>query len=76
MRILSLVAVMVALLLVALLSKRQLDTVQAPRPAQAASAVHTPAQARQVSQQVQDDINRISQERSKQLEQNLERSEP
>lgn len=79
MRILSLVAVMVALLVVALLSKRQLAAVQAPEPAGAVggtSAVQTPAKARQMRQQVQDDINRISQERGKQLEQSLERSEP
>jgi hypothetical protein len=83
-RALGLLGLLIALVVAAVALKHQL----AAQPkglravdgsgsqAQAAVPDAGAAQARQVPQQVQDDVNRIMQEHSKQLEQNVERSAP
>ncbi len=79
MRILSLVSLVVVLLIVAVLAKKQMGVPQAVAPSAsaaggelAAPVVNNPQQARQVQQQVQTDINNMMQNRAGQLEQELE----
>ena len=79
MRILSLVSLVVVLLIVAVLAKKQMGVTQAVAPAASAASgeltaptVNNPQQARQVQQQVQTDINNMMQNRAGQLEQELE----
>ena len=80
-RALGLLSLLIALLVVAWLVKHQLSAQHLAKPAQATSAVDgvasapgvsTPAQGRQVQQQVQDDLNRMAQERAKQIDQGVE----
>jgi hypothetical protein len=82
-RALGLLGLLIALLMVGVLLKHQLAATH--QPAAAASAnevgastpdVRTPAQGRQVQQQVQDDMNRTMQEHSKQIDQSVERNAP
>jgi len=84
-RIFGFVALLIVLLLVSVSLKHQLAAQRGLGAVQAGAMkgsdasqpdVNSPAQGRQVQQQVQDDVNRIMQEHSKQLEQNVERSAP
>jgi hypothetical protein len=84
-RALGLLGLLIALLMVGVLLKHQLAATHQPAAAAAASAnevgastpdVRTPAQGRQVQQQVQDDMNRTMQEHSKQIDQSVERNAP
>lgn len=79
------IGLLIALLIVGVLLKNQLSAQHRIKPAQAASSpeagvsvpdVDTPAQGRQVQQQIQDDVNKAMQDRSKQLDQDMERSAP
>lgn len=83
MRSLSLLSLVVVLLIVAVLVKKQLGAVQAVAPAASVSSdavvvpnVSTPQQARQLPQQVQTDVNNMMQNRSGQLDQELENKQP
>ena len=83
MRSLSLLSLVVVLLIVGLLIKKQFS----PEPSltSAASAasdavvvpdVSSPQQARHVPQQVQNDVNQMMHNRSEQLEQELDKTQP
>ncbi len=81
MRILALVSLLIALLAVALLSRHQLAAVRVPASDGAAASrpdplaaqnADTADQARQVQQQVRDDVNKMMQDRAAQVEQGLE----
>ena len=83
MRIFSLLSLVVVLLIVAVVAKKQLGITQATAPA--ASAVsgeaslpvaNNPQQARQLTQQVQKDVNSMMQSRGGQLEQDLDKTQP
>lgn len=83
MRSLSLLSLVVVLLVVAVLVKKQLGAVQATAPAASAASdgvtvppVSSPQQALQVPQQVQRDVNGLMQERSGQLDQELDSKRP
>jgi outer membrane receptor protein involved in Fe transport len=83
MRSLSLLSLVVVLLIVAVLVKKQLGTVQPVAPAAPVASdtlavpnVSTPQQARQLPQQVQTDVNSMMQNRSGQLDQELENKQP
>ena len=83
MRSLSLLSLVVVLLIVAVLVKKQLGAVQAVAPAAsvgsdtvAVPSVSTPQQARQLPQQMQTDVTSMMQNRSDQLDQELERKQP
>ncbi len=80
MRSLSLLSLVVVLLIVGLLVKKQVSP--GPSPASPASAasdavvvpdVSSPQQARQVPHQVQNDVNQMMHNRSEQLEQELDK---
>jgi sensor histidine kinase regulating citrate/malate metabolism len=80
-RALGLLSLLIALLVVGLMFKHQLNAQHVQRSVPAASSadglasapeISTPAQARQVQQQVQDDLNRLTQERGKQIDQGVE----
>lgn len=83
MRIFSLLSLVVVLLIVAVVAKKQLGITQATVPA--ASAVsgevsapvaNNPQQARQLTQQVQQDVNQLMQSRGGQLDQDLDNKQP
>lgn len=83
MRSLSLLSLVVVLLIVAVLVKKQLGAVHSTAPAASAASdavlvpnVSTPQQARQVPQQVKTDVNSMMQNRSGQLDQELENKQP
>ena len=82
-RVFSLVAMLMALLIVALLYKHQINAQGVAKPSVAASEVNglpsvpevnTPAQGKQLQQQIQDDLNKAAQEQRRQLDQSVERS--
>lgn len=82
-RVFGLVGLLVSLLVVALLYKHQVKAQVAAQPAATASSadglpptpeVNTPAQGRQLQQQIQNDLNKATQDHSQQLEQGVERS--
>lgn len=83
MRILSLMSLVLVLLIVAILAKKQLGVTQADAPAASASsgelaapAVNNAQQAKQVVQQIQLDTNSLMQDRARQLDQDLENKQP
>jgi len=83
LRVFGLVALLISLLIVALLYKHQLQVQGAAKTAAAASnadaslsvpQLNTAAQGQQLQQQIQNDLNKATQEHSQQLEQGVERS--
>ena len=83
MRIFSLLSLVVALLIVAVLAKKQLGITKATAPAASAVSgeasapvVNNPQQARQLTQQVQQDINSMMEGRGGQLDQELDKQQP
>jgi hypothetical protein len=83
MRIFSLLSLVVVLLIVVVVAKKQLGVVHSTAPAASAASdvvttpnVSTPQQARQLPQQVQTDVNTMMQNRSGQLDQELEGKQP
>ena len=83
-RVLGLVGVLMALLIVALLYKHQISAQGVAKPSQAVASdvgglasvpeVNTPAQGKQLQQQIQNDLNKAAQDQRQQLEQSVERS--
>lgn len=71
-RVFGLIGLLIALLLVGVLIKHQWGAQHGLGPVQAASS----AQAHQLEQQVQDDVNKAMQDRSKQLDQAMEHTAP
>lgn len=83
MRIFSLLSLVVVLLIVAVVAKKQLGITQATAPAASAASgevsapvANNPQQARQLTQQVQQDVNSMMQGRGGQLDQDLDKTEP
>ena len=83
MRIFSLLSLVVVLLIVAVVAKKQLGITQAPAPAASAASgevsapvANNPQQARQLTQQVQQDVNSMMQGRGGQLDQDLDKTQP
>ena len=83
MRIFSLLSLVVVLLIVAVVAKKQLGITQATAPAASAvsgeaslTVANNPQQARQLTQQVQKDVNSMMQSRGGQLEQDLDKTQP
>jgi len=75
-RLFGLLGLLVALAVVGVLAARQLKASHGPAALSSAASgtvaapdVRTPAQALQVQQQVQNDVNKLMQDRNKQLEQ-------
>ena len=82
-RVFGLVALLISLLIVALLYKHQINAQAVAKPAAispdasglpSAPEVNTPAQGKQLQQQIQNDLNKATQEHNQQLEQGVERS--
>ena len=83
MRIFSLLSLVVVLLIVAVVAKKQLGITQATAPAASAAngevsapVANNPQQARQLTQQVQQDVNSMMQGRGGQLDQDLDKTQP
>ncbi len=83
MRIFSLLSLVVVLLIVAVVAKKQLGITQATAPAASAASgevsapvANNPQQARQLTQQVQQDVNSMMQGRGGQLDQDLDKTPP
>lgn len=83
MRVFSLLSLVVVLLIVAVVAKKQLGVTHATAPAASAvngeasvPTVNSPQQARQLTQQVQRDVNNVMQNRSGQLDQDLDNKQP
>lgn len=83
MRSLSLLSLVVVLLIVAVLVKKQWGAVSSTSPATSAASdavivpnVSTPQQARQVPKRVQTDVNNMMQNRSEQLDREMENKQP
>ena len=83
MRIFSLLSLVVVLLIVAVAAKKQLGITQATAPAASAASgevsapvATNPQQARQLTQQVQQDVNSMMQGRGGQLDQDLDKTQP
>ena len=83
MRIFSLLSLVVVLLIVAVVAKKQLGITQATAPAASAASgevsapvATNPQQARQLTQQVQQDVNQLMQSRGGQLDQDLDNKQP
>ena len=71
----GLIGLLVALAIVGLVAKQRLSTI-AGQPATSngvsAPQVNTPEQAQQLQKQVQDDVNQMMQNRSSEIDKNLE----
>ena len=83
MRIFSLLSLVVVLLIVAVVAKKQLGVTQETAPAASAASgevsapvATNPQQARQLTQQVQQDVNSMMQGRGGQLDQDLDKTQP
>ena len=83
MRIFSLLSLVVVLLIVAVVAKKQLGITLATAPAASAASgevsapvANNPQQARQLTQQVQQDVNSMMQGRGGQLDQDLDKTQP
>jgi hypothetical protein len=85
LRVLGLLVVLIALLIVGVLSKKQITAVHsAGNPASIAAEggqpvapeVNTPEQGRQLQKQIRDDLDRISQDRTKQIDQGVDGGKP
>ena len=83
MRIFSLLSLVVVLLIVAVVAQKQLGITQATAPAASAASgevsapvANNPQQARQLTQQVQQDVNSMMQGRGGQLDQDLDKTQP
>lgn len=83
MRIFSLLSLVVVLLIVVVVAKKQLGVTQATAPAASAASgeasapvANNPQQARQLTQQVQQDVNQLMQSRGGQLDQDLDNKQP
>ena len=85
LRVLGLLLVLIALLIVGVLSKKQITAVHGASGAASVAAeggqvltpeVNTPEQGRQLQKQIQDDLNRMSQDRSKQIDQGVDGNKP
>jgi hypothetical protein len=83
MRVFSLLSLVVVLLIVAVVAKKQLGITQATAPAASAASgevsapvANNPQQAHQLTQQVQQDVNSMMQGRGGQLDQDLDKTQP